>query len=130
MRMQNMYVDGQSSRGSKCSSTFVPQVDHDNWWRYIIVFASRATADEWWRAVTDSVAAGYRRFEAAKRIAPQFYTFNPDVNDADISKTLTDDRVAAKFLGRVFFTLLNIREDRDLSIAPVLDYVDHISGNA
>ena len=95
----------------------------------MIVFANRATADEWWRAITDSVAAGYRRFETAKRISPQFYTSDHNVNDCDIVSTLTDDRVAAKFLGRVFFTLLNDRDARDLSIAPVLNYVDHISGN-
>jgi hypothetical protein len=95
----------------------------------MIVFANRATADEWWRAVTESIAAGYRRFEAAKRISPQFYTYNPDVKDGNIVNTITDDRVAAKFLGRVFFILLNDRDARDLSIAPVLNYVDHISGN-
>ena len=98
-------------------------------WRYMMVFANRATSDEWWRAVTDSVAAGYNKFVEVKRISPQFYTHNPDVNKAYISDTLTDTRVAARFLGRVFFTLLNDRDARDLSIAPPLNYVDHISGN-
>ncbi|KAF8695423.1 hypothetical protein AX14_001825 [Amanita brunnescens Koide BX004] len=54
----------------------------------------------------------------------------PDVNDGLISQTFTDSRVAARLLGRVvFFTLLNDRDARDLSIAPILHYVDHISGN-
>jgi hypothetical protein len=105
------------------------QIDHDSIARYMIVFANRATADEWWRAVTDSVAAGYKRFVEVKRISLQFYIFNPDVNGGHIRDTLTDSRVAARFLGRVFFTLLNDRDARDLSIAPVLNYVDHISGN-
>jgi hypothetical protein len=95
----------------------------------MIVFANRATADEWWRAVTDSVAAGYNKFVEVKRLSPQFYPYNPDVNDGHIPQTLTDSRVAARFLGRVFFTLLNDRDVPDLSIAPVLNYVDHISGN-
>ena len=90
----------------------------------MIVFVNRATADEWWRAVTDSVAAGYNKFAEVKRLSPQFYTF-----EGNIWETITDGRVAARFLGRVFFTLLSKRDDRDLSIAPVLNYVDHISGN-
>ena len=89
----------------------------------------RATADEWWRAVSGSVAAGYVKFDGVKRISPQFYTHNPDVNGGNIALTLTDDRVASQFLGRVFFTLLNDRDGRILSVAPVLNYVDHISGH-
>ena len=93
----------------------------------MIVFVNRATADEWWRAVTDSVAAGYNKFIEVKRLSPQFYTFDPE--KGDVHETITDGRVAARFLGRVFFILLNDRDARDLSIAPVLNYVDHISGN-
>ena len=93
----------------------------------MIVFVNRATADEWWRAVTDSVAAGYNKFAEVKRVSPQFYTFDPE--KGNIRETITDDRVAARFLGRVFFTLLNNRDDHDLSIVPVLNYVDYISGN-
>ena len=95
----------------------------------MIVFVNRATADEWWRAVTDSVAAGYNKFVEVKRVSHQFYSYNPDVNEGHIDQTLRDRRVAARFLGRVFFTLLNDRDFRDLSIAPPLNYVDHISGN-
>ena len=95
----------------------------------MIVFVDRATSDEWWRAVTDSVAAGYKRFDGVQRISPQFYIHNPDVNAGNIALTLTDDRVASKFLNRVFFTLLNDRDARILSVTPVLNYVDHISGN-
>ena len=95
----------------------------------MILFVNRATADEWWRAITDSVAAGYNKFEGMKRVSPHFYTYNNNVNGGYITYTLTDDRVAAKFLGRVFFTLLNDKDRRELSMAPVLNYVDHISGN-
>lgn len=98
-------------------------------WRYLIVFVDRPTSDEWWRAVTDSVDAGYNRFDGVKRISPQFYIHNPDVNAGNIALTLTDNRVASKFLNRVFFTLLNDRDARILSVTPVLNYVDHISGN-
>jgi hypothetical protein len=112
----------------KCKNISFLQIDHDSHGRYLIVFANRATADEWWRAVTDSVAAGYKIVEV-KRLSPQFYSYSHAVNDSHIHQTLTDSRIAARFLGRVFFTLLNDRDARDLSIAPVLNYVDHISGN-
>ena len=99
--------------------------------KYIIVFVNRATSDEWWRAVTDSVAAGHTWFGGVKRISPQFYTHNPGVaGNYDIVETLRDERCAAKFLGRMFFTRLNrIKNDLPLSIAPVANYVDHISGH-
>ena len=95
----------------------------------MIAFLNRATADEWWRAIADSVAAGYKKFEAMKRISPQFYTHDSRVNDSYIDYTFTDDRVAAKLSGCVFFTLLNDQDHPELSMAPVLNYVDHISGN-
>jgi hypothetical protein len=94
----------------------------------MITFANRATADEWWRAVADSVASGYKRFSGVQRITPQFYVHNPDVDDGNIMQTLNDERCAKKFLGRVFFTLLNDRDGRIIDIAPVINYTDHISG--
>ena len=94
-----------------------------------MIFVDRATADEWWRAITDSVAAGYNKFEAMKRISPHFYTFNYNVNGSHITHTLTDDRVAAKLSGHVFPIQLNDQDHPELSMAPVPNYVDHISGN-
>ena len=95
----------------------------------MIIFVNRATADEWWRAIADSVAAGYKTFETVKRISPQFYTYDSRVNGCHISYPHTDDRVAAKLSGRVFPIQLNNQDARELSMAPVSNYVDHISGN-
>ncbi|KAF8692787.1 hypothetical protein AX14_002392, partial [Amanita brunnescens Koide BX004] len=97
--------------------------------RYMIIFVNRATADEWWRAITDSVTAGYNKFETVKRISPHFYTYDYVVNGGHITHTLTDDRAAAKLSGRVFFILLKNNDHPELSMAPVLNYVDYISGN-
>ncbi|KAF8628512.1 hypothetical protein AX14_011239, partial [Amanita brunnescens Koide BX004] len=97
--------------------------------RYMIIFVNRAAADECWRAIADSAAAGYKRFEAMKRISPQFYIFDSNVNDGHICNILYDERVSAKLSGRVFPILLNNQDPRELSMAPVLNYVDHISGN-
>ncbi|KAF8687051.1 hypothetical protein AX14_003733 [Amanita brunnescens Koide BX004] len=95
----------------------------------MMIFVDRATADEWWRAITNSVAAGYNKFEAMKWISPHFYTFNYNVNGSHITHTLTDDRVAAKLSGRVVPIQLNDQDHPELSMAPVPNYVDHISGN-
>jgi len=95
----------------------------------LITFANRDTADEWWRAVTDSVASGYKRFAGVQRVSHQFYIHNPDIDDGNIMKTLEDERCAKKFLGRVFFTLLNDRDGRVIDPAPVLNYTDYVSGN-
>jgi len=97
-------------------------------WRYLIVFVDRATADEWWRAVTDSVAAGYTRFNGVQRVSQQFYIHNPDV-DGNIMQTINDERCAKAFLGRVFFTLLNDRDGRIIDAAPFFNYTDNISGH-
>ena len=130
MRMQNRYVSMTNPREDPSAKVSVRQSTTDWAWRYVIVFVDRPTADEWWRAVTDSVAAGYTRFDGVKRLSPQWYLHNPDISAGNISATITDDRVATKFLGRVFFTLLNDRDARILSISPILNFVDHISGNA
>jgi len=97
--------------------------------RHLIVFLNRATADEWWRAVTDSVAAGYTRFDGVQRLSHQYYLHNPDVKSGNITQTINDEKCAKDFLGRVFFTLLDDRDGRTMSVAPVLDYTDHISGH-
>ena len=106
----------------------------------MILFVNRATSDEWWRAITDSVAAGYTRFTGVKRISPQFYThnYNPEAaeDSSHIGSTLIDERCAAKFFGRVFFTQLNKWQYMNnssralaINVAPALNYVDHISGH-
>ncbi|KAF5369105.1 hypothetical protein D9615_010418 [Tricholomella constricta] len=99
---------------------------NDDWsYRYLITFATRDVADTWYRAVTDSVASGYQRFAAVKRVSLQFYTHDPAGNIPD---TITDPKVALALRGQMFFTLIHDRDARILSVIPVLNYSDHISG--
>ena len=65
---------------------------------------------------------------SVKRITPQFYTHNPGT--ANIATSITNTQVAAQFLGQVFFTLLNDRDGRILSIIPNQVVTDNINGNA
>jgi len=101
---------------------------NDDWsYRYLITFATRDVADAWYRAVTDSAAAGYQRFATVQRVTSQFYTHNPGLGN--IPDTITDPKVAQSLRGQVFFTLLNDRDGRIISIIPVLNYVDRSSGD-
>lgn len=96
-------------------------------WRYMIVFASRAVADEWWRAVSTS---GTNFSNSIHRITPQFYIHNPTLGA--IGKTILAHGPAASFSNRVFFTLLPDWPDnigRAMSVIPVQDITDHISGD-
>jgi hypothetical protein len=94
----------------------------------VIIFASRAVADEWWRTlsttsftfVTDSI----------KRVTPQLYTHNSATwpvwyfyDDARV-KAISDP-----FRGKVFFQLQNDRGGRGIDIIPMRSVIDHISGN-
>ncbi|KDQ16516.1 hypothetical protein BOTBODRAFT_144598 [Botryobasidium botryosum FD-172 SS1] len=98
---------------------------NDDWsYRYLIVFASRSVADEWWRAVNGS---GTAYATSVNRVTPQFYTHNPGT--AIIANTVNDPKVASAFLNKVFFTLLNDRDGRILSIIPEQEYTDPASGN-
>jgi len=100
---------------------------NDDWsWRYVIVFASSAVADEWWRAVSSAFTTPFP--DSVKRITPQFYTHNPA--KANIANSITNQQVAAQFLGKVFFTLLNDRDGRILSIIPRQNITNQINGNA
>ncbi|KAG1773857.1 hypothetical protein EDD22DRAFT_3860 [Suillus occidentalis] len=92
--------------------------------RYIAVFVSRAVADEWWRAVSTSANTKYS--DSVRRVAPQFFTH--DANKANAATSTTDAQVASSFSGKVFFTLLAI--SGGLSVIPVLDFVDHVSGKS
>lgn len=106
---------------------YAKNIKDDHTYRYLITFSSRKIADEWWRAVSDSVAGGYRRFANVDRVSMQWYTHDPS-GHGNIFETVNDDRCALKFRGQVMFTLLMDRGGRNLSIAPVLNYVDHKSG--
>lgn len=91
--------------------------------RYIAVFASRAVADEWWRGVSTSTNTKYS--DSIRRVAPQFFTH--DVSKASAASSITDTQVASSFFGKVFFRLLP--SDVGFSVIPILDLVDHVSGN-
>ncbi|KAI0689926.1 hypothetical protein BC835DRAFT_1281963 [Cytidiella melzeri] len=107
---------------SSCSRI---QVNDDLTHRYLIVFASRAIADEWWRAVSTSTNAAYAT--TITRVTPQFYTHDP--TKAIIFNTITDASVAGRFLGSVIFSLLGNRDVLVWSVIPVQNVTDHISGN-
>jgi len=108
---------------------FYAYVKHsnDDWSaRYLITFASRAVADEWWRAVSTTTVVKFS--ESIRRINAQFYTHN--TGRAHIVDTLTTNGVATQFSNKMFFTLLDDRGGRHLSVIPSPDFADHISGNS
>ncbi|KAG9006029.1 hypothetical protein FRB93_009130 [Tulasnella sp. JGI-2019a] len=96
--------------------------------RFMITFATRDVADTWFRLVTDSVAAGYKKFAGVKRVSPQFFTH--DDAEGNIYDTIVDPMVAPSLLGLVFFTLLNDKGERVFNSIPVLNYTDHINGGS
>jgi hypothetical protein len=63
-----------------------------------------------------SGATGTPYPSSVKRVEYQFFTHNPGV--ANIALSITDPKVASDYLGKVFFTLLNDRDGRILSIIP------------
>ncbi|KAG2103954.1 hypothetical protein BD769DRAFT_1367197 [Suillus cothurnatus] len=106
---------------------YVKNVSSNSTYRYVIVFASRAVADEWWRAVSTSSVVKFT--ESIRRINAQYYTH--DVGQANAADSLTTAGVATQFLGKVFFTLQYDLGGRILSIIPSPDhFTDHISGNS
>ncbi|CCM01723.1 uncharacterized protein FIBRA_03788 [Fibroporia radiculosa] len=104
---------------------FAKNINDDVTWRYVIVFASRAVADEWWRTVSTSSNPSY--VSSVQRINPQFYTHNPNI--ANIAYSIITANVAPAFLGKVFFTLIVDRDGRTLSTIPVQNVTDHVSGD-
>jgi hypothetical protein len=102
---------------------YIDNVNDSYYSRYVAVFANRAVADEWWRAVSTSANTKYS--DSVRRVAPQFFTH--DVSKANVASSITDTQVASSFSGKVFFTLLP--NNGGLSVIPILDFADHISGN-
>jgi len=62
-----------------------------------------------------------------KRINYQYFTHNPAI--ANMAFSITDPKVASDHLGTVFFTLLNDRDGRILSIIPEQDMSETVSGS-
>ncbi|KAG1775108.1 hypothetical protein EV702DRAFT_1269642 [Suillus placidus] len=105
---------------------YVKNINSNSTYRYAIVFASRAVADEWWHAVSTSAIVKFS--DSIRRVNAQFYTH--DVGQANAADSLTVNGVATQFLGKVFFTLLDDLGGRQLSIIPPLHFADHISENS
>lgn len=93
--------------------------------RYVVVFASRAVADEWWRCVSTSANTIFKYSDSIRRITPQFFTH--DVAKASAALSTFEDQVASRFSGKMFFTPL---PESALSVIPILDFADHVSGNS
>jgi len=103
---------------------YAKNINDNSTYRFTIVFSSRAISDEWWR----DVAASSSRFSASiRRVNAQFYTHNPDL--AVISNSITDDPTLTKYLGKIFFTLIDDTGGRQLPVLPVINIKDSISGN-
>jgi len=99
----------------------------ENTWRHVLVFRNSSVADEWWRAISANT-----RFASVKRLSPDVYNHNDSVynlynffsdGNADVKA------IAAKFVGQMYFTLLNDRAGRGTDIIPQQDVSDNISGN-
>ncbi|KAI0768897.1 hypothetical protein BC629DRAFT_804263 [Irpex lacteus] len=107
---------------------YAKHVSEETTWRYLIVFSTRAVADEWWRVV--STTTNVQVAGTIQRITPQFYTHDP--NKILISNTILPNNVAAQFSTKMFFVL---QTNRDAAvpfevIPPVpSDFADHLSGN-
>ena len=63
-----------------------------------------------------------------KRTSPQFYTQSVALGNVVDAFIRGDFAPPKLFLTRMFFTLLNDRDGRILSVAPPIDFTDHISG--
>ncbi|KAG2065953.1 hypothetical protein BDR04DRAFT_1082530 [Suillus decipiens] len=94
-----------------------------NNYRYMIVFASRAVADEWWRAVSTPNVGNFA--SSVQRVNAQFYTH--DVSQVNAASSLTTAGVANQFLGKMFFMAIQSNLSSELCIIPSFDFVDHIS---
>jgi len=105
---------------------YIKNINDDVTWRYVIVFATSAVADEWWLAVSTSTNTKYAN--GVKRITAEYYTH--DITTVNASASLTDTTVASSLIGSVFFTLLPDRDGRALSVIPIQDLTDSVSGNS
>jgi hypothetical protein len=72
-----------------------------------------------------STSANTKYSDSVRRVTPQFYTH--DVTKANAAASITDAQVASSFSGKVFF--MDLATASGLVI-PILDVVDHVSGNS
>ena len=104
------------------------QIAGDVQWRMVIIFATRAIADEWWRAVSTSSNPLLKG--NITRVTPQFYTH--DTRQWNVYNFFTASQVqevAEPFRGKLFLVLENDRSGRGITIIPMQSIVDHASGD-
>ncbi|EAU81031.1 hypothetical protein CC1G_10150 [Coprinopsis cinerea okayama7 len=107
----------------------IHNVQDDNTWRFTLIFANRATADEWWRAISEA-PANTSIAKSITRVTPQYYTH--DVNIWNIWNFFADGNIKSiseRFRGRLFIVLENDRGGRGITVIPPVPIVDHVSGN-
>lgn len=73
-----------------------------------------------------STSANTKYSDSVRRVAPQFFTH--EASKADATFSTTDPQVAPSFSGKVFFT--GQSPSHGLSVIPILDFADHVSGNS
>ncbi|KAF8970201.1 hypothetical protein BDZ97DRAFT_130909 [Flammula alnicola] len=107
---------------------YIHYIADDATWRIVIIFASRAVADEWWRAVSTTSIDILK--DNIKRVTPQFYTHN--ANQWNFYNFFGDYRlkeISDKFRGKMFLVLENDRVGRGITIIPTQPIVDRASGD-
>jgi len=107
---------------------YIHNIQKDDEWRIVIIFASRSIADEWWREI--STAKINLLQNNIQRITPQFYTHN--VNQWNFFHFFTENKIkdiSEKFRGKMFLSLQNNRGDKGFTIIPAQSVVDHASGD-
>jgi hypothetical protein len=108
---------------------YIINFNDDNTWRTVLIFASRAVADEWWRAVSTSNSPQLQA-GAFRRVTPQLYTHNP--GGFNVHNFFIDGAIKAisePFRGKLFLQLQNDRLGRGIDIIPAQTIVDHGSGD-
>ncbi|KAI9566224.1 hypothetical protein HD554DRAFT_2040445 [Boletus coccyginus] len=94
-------------------------------YRYLITFESRDAADEWWRMISTAPSPYAANIQ---RTSPQFYTQSVALGNVVNSFTNGSFAPPKLFLTKMFFTLLNDRDGRIMSVAPPIDITDHLNG--
>ncbi|KAI9566233.1 hypothetical protein HD554DRAFT_2278978 [Boletus coccyginus] len=105
--------------------TYARQSPDDFIYRYLLTFESSDAAYEWWRMISTAPSPYAANIQ---RISPQFYTQSVAPGNVVDSFTRGDFAPLKLFLTKMFFTLLNDRDGRILSVAPPINITDHISG--
>ncbi|KAJ7758470.1 hypothetical protein DFH07DRAFT_940254 [Mycena maculata] len=107
---------------------YIHDISKEGYWRMVIVFASRAVADEWWRAMSTSTVNFLKN--NIQRITPQYYTH--DTARWNFYQFFSDrlvKHISDKFRGKMFIVLEHDQNGRGITIIPLQSIVDHASGD-